>query len=174
MQSGKAMERKYFFIGSSLFWYLSMEIFFLDCRNYSVEAVNLLYQTHALPPRLVAQLKWGRYINTHGRQGHNIPADLHLEHLNRRLKGILHNLGPNKSTSTIQCAAKTVGVVSKVCLQLTSVSKDSDHHQRKPYTHDFNLILGVLQEREVFTKKLDRMHKSFTLTKGHLQGFDEK
>ena len=47
-----------------------------NCRNYSIEAVNLLYQTHALPPRLVAQPKWGRCINTHGRQGCNIPADL--------------------------------------------------------------------------------------------------
>lgn len=76
------------------------------CRNYAIEAVNLLYQTHTLSPRLVAQLKWGRFINTHGRQGCNIAGDLHLEHLNKRLKGILHNLGPNNNTDTIQRAAK--------------------------------------------------------------------
>ena len=37
-----------------------------ECCNYSIEAVNLLYQTHASSPRLTAQLKWGRFINTHG------------------------------------------------------------------------------------------------------------
>ena len=96
--------------------------------------------------------------------------------MNKRLKGILRNLGPNNSTNTIQHAAKTIGVVSKVCQQFEreiSASRDSDHHKCKPYTHDFNLILGVLQEREVFLNKPTRMHKSFTLTQGHMQGFNE-
>lgn len=146
------------------------------CRNYAIEAVNLLYQTHTLSPRLVAQLKWGRFINTHGRQGCNIAGDLHLEHLNKRLKGILRNLGPNNNTDTIQRAAKTVGVVSKVCQQFereTGAVKDSDHHKRKPYQKDFNLILGILEEKDVFSNKPTRVHKNFTLTQGHLQGLDD-
>jgi len=102
----------------------------------------------------------------------NIPCDLHLEHLNRRLKGSLHNLGPNNNNDIIQHAAKTVGIVSKVCRQFereTGSIKDSDHHNRKPYTQDFNLIL---EEKNVFSNKPDRMHKNFTLTQGHMQGFD--
>jgi len=51
------------------------------CHNYSVEAINLLYQARTLPPRIVAQLKWERFTNTHGRPGCNIPGDLHLKHL---------------------------------------------------------------------------------------------
>jgi len=34
-----------------------------------------------------------------------------MEHLNRRLKGILKNLGPNNSFATIQQAANSIGVV---------------------------------------------------------------
>ena len=146
------------------------------CRNYPIEVVNLLYQAHTLPPRLSAQLKWGRFINTHGRPGCNIPADLHMEHLNRKLKGILRNLGPNNSSNTIQRAAKTVGVVSKVCLQFekeVNTSKDSDNHQRKPDKNDFNLILETLQEREVFTNKPVRIHNTFKFTHGHIQAFCE-
>ncbi|XP_065912891.1 uncharacterized protein [Dysidea avara] len=146
------------------------------CRNYSIEAVKLLYQTHTLSPRLAAQLKWGRFINTHGRQGCNISGDLYLEHLNNRLKGTLCNLGPNNKTDTIQRAAKTVGVVSKVCQQFekeTCTVKDSDNHKRKPYTQDFNLILAILEEKDVFSNKPNRAHKSFALTQGHMQGFND-
>ena len=88
-----------------------------ECRNYSIEAVNLLYQTHTLSPRITVPLKWGRFVNTHGQQRCNIPCDLHLEHLNRRLKGILCNLGSNNINDTIRREAKTVIIVSKVCRQ---------------------------------------------------------
>jgi len=45
------------------------------CKNYSGEAVNLFSRLHILSPRLVAQLKWGRFtINTKGRAGCNISA----------------------------------------------------------------------------------------------------
>ena len=34
-----------------------------------------------------------RFVNTQGRRGCNVPCDLHIEHLNRRLKGIIKNMG---------------------------------------------------------------------------------
>jgi len=55
-------------------------------KNYSIEALNLLVQEHyILTERQKLQLKWGRFVNIHGRQGCNVPCDLHMEHLNRRL-----------------------------------------------------------------------------------------
>ena len=43
-------------------------------KNYSIEAFNLLAQMIKLSPRKVAELKWNRTINTHGRIGHNMHA----------------------------------------------------------------------------------------------------
>lgn len=147
------------------------------CKNYSGEAVNLLSQLHVLSPRLVAQVKWGRFVNTKGRAGCNISSDLHMEHLNRRLKGILRNLGPNNSFGTIQRAANTIGIVSGVCRQFAKevdIDKESDHHKRKPNERDFSIILKTLEEKDVFVKLNHRSHSSFKLLNGHLEKVDKK
>ena len=54
--------------------------------NYAKEALMLLAQTHFLSKRKVMELKWSHTVNTTGRDGCNIPCDLHMEHLNRKLK----------------------------------------------------------------------------------------
>ena len=66
-------------------------------RNYANESLNLLCQYHFdLPPQMAQQLIWSRFVNTAGVRGRNIPADQHLEHLNRILKGTVEGLGSNK------------------------------------------------------------------------------
>ena len=64
--------------------------------NYSKEAAILLSQFyHLLSERKAEELLYSRFVNTQGRLGCNIPCDLHLEHLNRRLKTVLQNLRSN-------------------------------------------------------------------------------
>ena len=63
--------------------------------NYAKEGFLLLAQSLLLSCRKTAELKWCRTINTHGCPSKNIPVDLHMEHLNRRLKGMMWNLGLN-------------------------------------------------------------------------------
>ena len=46
-------------------------------RNYAVEAANLLMDEQLYPKRLRSQLQWSRFVNVKGRQGCNIPLDLH-------------------------------------------------------------------------------------------------
>ena len=66
--------------------------------NYSFEVLNMLFQqSYTLSPRLSAELLWSRFINVHGHPGRNIPADLHMEHLNRLVKEAIRNLGANKT-----------------------------------------------------------------------------
>ena len=50
-------------------------------RGVGVKSLNILYPRGAL------------CVNTHGFPGANIPCDLHMEHINSRLKIMLHNLG---------------------------------------------------------------------------------
>ena len=48
--------------------------------NYTLEALTLLsHYYYLLPPRYAEQLKWSRFINTQGKQGANIPLDLHMQ-----------------------------------------------------------------------------------------------
>ena len=48
------------------------------------------------------QLMWSRFINTHGRPGGNIPADLHMEHINRACKTVMKNLGSNLTEKSLE------------------------------------------------------------------------
>ena len=54
--------------------------------KYALEALRIQFQLKILPPHLVHNLTWGRFINTHGGDGHNIPCDLHNEHANKLFK----------------------------------------------------------------------------------------
>ena len=83
-------------------WKFLLLIFFSSKRkNYTKEAVILLLQLQTMSPRQAAQLQWARFINTQGRQGTNKPADLHLEHLNRRLKIVMRNIKGNIKVSIL-------------------------------------------------------------------------
>ena len=61
------------------------------------------------PEREKAQLMWSCTANTRGVQGCNMPCDLLMEHLNRRLKNTVGNMG------SPQKAAKSLGAVQYVC-----------------------------------------------------------
>ena len=78
------------------YWKFLLAIFRAEKHyNYANEGFNLLAQTVLLSPRQVSEIIWSRTVNTAGMKGKNIPVDLHMEHLNRRLKIMLRNLGSN-------------------------------------------------------------------------------
>jgi L1 cell adhesion molecule like protein len=57
--------------------------------KYALESLNLLFQANLfLPPRLRQQLLYSRFVNTRGIPGANILIDLHVEHVNRVIKGM--------------------------------------------------------------------------------------
>ena len=77
--------------------------------NYAKEAVHFLLQYEYLfSERQKAQLLWSRCVNTKGYRGANIPCDLHMEHLNRRLKTVLRGLGANISPKAVVKAGKAL------------------------------------------------------------------
>ena len=63
--------------------------------KYSLESLRLQLQLAVLPPHLVQQLTWGRFVNTHGGLGKNIPCDLHNEHFNKLFKEAIAHMGAN-------------------------------------------------------------------------------
>ena len=60
------------------------------------------------------QLMWSRFINTHGRPGGNIPADLHMEHINRACKTVMKNLGSNLTEKSLEWVDVLVHAVVNV------------------------------------------------------------
>ncbi len=55
-------------------WKVFLMNFYADRRTkYAFEALRLQFQLASLPPHLVSQISWDRFINTHGGNGHNIP-----------------------------------------------------------------------------------------------------
>ena len=75
--------------------------------------MNLQHQ-YLFSERKAAQLVWDRFVNTQGRPGCNVPADLHMEHLNKRFKAVLRNLGANIQPHAIVRASKAIGVVHSI------------------------------------------------------------
>ena len=87
-------------------------------KNYAIESLNLLLQhNYLLSPREVEELIWGRFINTHGQTGRNIPNDLHCEHLNRLCKTCIANLQANK-TPDVMCRVARALVLFTLCWKI--------------------------------------------------------
>ena len=139
-----------------------------SCHNYGKEAVNLLLQyNYTFSERQKEQLLWSRCINTRGYPGANIPCDLHMEHLNRRLKSAIHNMGANVKPKSIQKAGKALACLQHICHifeHQTATSIHSDHHPVPKFGKDLQMILKLLEEENVFTPTLTRRHASFSFT----------
>ncbi len=149
-----------------LYWKFLLIVFKAANRpNYGKEAVTLLLQhQHIFSERKRMQLTWSRFVNTKGRTGCNIPCDLHMEHLNRRIKTILRNLGSNINPTSIARAGKSLGPVHRVCevfAQETTQTNSTDYHPYPAFGKDLREILKVLEEENVFVPQRLRWHPTF-------------
>ena len=147
-------------------WRYLLPIFLGSGRtNYSCEVLNMLFQhSYSLPPRLSAELLWSRFINVHGRPGKNIPADLHMEHLNRIAKEAIKNLGANKTEKAIARVGRALGTIAPVLRQFdeeNAVTAPSGAHQRASTEKDRNAIVGELVHSKIFDTVPGRKHSTF-------------
>jgi len=148
-----------------MYWKILLPIFQQQGHyNYAKEAFILLAQNMFLSERKATELKWSRTVNTTGRVGCNIPCDLHMEHLNRRLKYLIGNLGPNANPKAIERAAKSLGVVHQVCRQF---EEQAGATINKPYASypsfqkDFNKIVELLDKEQMFCVRNGRSLKTY-------------
>lgn len=140
-------------------------------KNYALEALTMLTQYFViLPPNLAEQLKWSRFVNVHGFPGHNISADLHMEHMNRTVKTIIDGLGSNKTDAAIVRAGKSVGPVSDILTKFddeAGVAPISGKHADKSELNDLHQIVNQLMEVKVFDAGLHD-YKSYLNLKANL------
>lgn len=143
------------------------------CFNYCKETILLLTQYHCLfSDRQKAQLKWSRCVNTKGHKGGNIPCDLHLEHLNCCLKGLIRGLHANVLPNAIRRASRSVVLVQKVCeiaLDKTEVTKESGRHTRPAFNQECEAMVKVLDQQEVFMIRNARCPRTLKVLYSNLQ-----
>lgn len=161
-----------------LWKYLMLEFRVTGHRNYAKEAELVLMSFHSTSSeRVAAQMMTSRFVNTKGRVGCNIPCDLHLEHLNRRLKGIIARMESNIKPGSLMRAAKAIGVVEDICKTFSTEMKraeDSDKHKKPSYMKDFNLIRGVLEDNNVFNNIPKRRRLNFSFVNCLLEAIEDE
>ena len=142
------------------------------CHNYCKEVINLLLQYNFLfTERQAQQLKWCRVVNMQGKPGKNVPCDLHIEHLNRRLKDMIRNIHSKNPENAIDRIAKSIGTINQVCEileQENQALKISGRHTRPAFTKELNLMVGELEDQQVF-KSLNRKPPCYRHIKNTLQ-----
>ena len=152
-------------------WKFLMLIFkAVQRKNYSCEAFALLAQLNfILSPRLSQQLKWSRFINTRGGKGHNIPCDLHMEHLNRVLKDGIKGLGANKTEKAITRLGKCISSFDQILSNFDEsleVHHSTDFHTVASLEKDITLVVNELTNRvQPFSFSKGRSHKSIRVKK---------
>ena len=132
--------------------------------NYAKEGFLMLSQSVLLSPRKATEMKWSRTVNTHGRVGNNIPVDLHMEHLNRRLKGMMRGLGSNITPQCVERASKALGIVEEVCTNFeksSNINPTKDYHSVPSFERDLQRLKEQLVAEEVFIIKEGRHHQRF-------------
>ena len=152
-----------------------------DRRNYAIEVLNMLCQYEfELPPQQAQELIWSRFISTHASPGHNIPEDLHQEHLNRVIKDAIRDLGANKTEVAIVRAGKALGTLDPVLWKFdaeNNVKKPSGAHKPPSAAKDTQVIIEQLLKTDIFTEKVlpnARLHASFPIPKDFLHSLDNK
>ena len=148
--------------------------------NYAKEGTLLLMQfKYHLSERQREQLLWSRCINTRGYAGCNVPCDLHLEFLNKRLKGAVRGMGGNVTPKAIVKAAESIRVTQEVCSAFEEATVQtkpvSNKHSYPAVNKDVNEMVRVLEEHDVFTPLRKREHSAFSKIKcGVLQKHSRK
>ena len=149
-----------------VYWKFLLIIFKASQRkNYAKEAVNLILSKQFLySERMAGQLMWSRTINTRERVGCNVPCDLHMEHLNRKLKSILSSMGLFSPANVVK-AGKCVYAVHRICQEFeeatTKKSAASGKHSRPKFAKDFRVVLKEITDIQVFTPLSSRSHPTF-------------
>lgn len=160
-------------------WRYLLPIFLGSHRtNYSCEVLNMLFQhSYELSPRLSSQLLWSRFINVHGYPGKNIPADLHMEHLNRLVKDAVKGLGANKTESAISRVGRAIGTIAPVLSKFDKenllVTPTGIHHTAS-FETDVKVIVHELCNKNVFGSVSGRRHPSFSTPRNVLHAMSKE
>ena len=135
------------------------------CHKYCLEALRLQFQVSVvLSPNLAHQVMWHRFVNVKGGEGRNIPCDLFNEHVNKQLKVIIANMGPNLTEAALQRAARSVSTLHAICErfdQTTALPHRSTAHSTRSDMEDVKMVTDAVLESNLLKQTAGRYHPSF-------------
>ena len=133
--------------------------------KYSLAAFKLQLQTKAtLSPNATHQVTWHRFVNSKGGIGKNIQCDLYNEHVNRLVKYIIQNQGPNLTEASLQRAARSVSTLHRICQTFdkqSGVPHGTVAHSNRPDRVDVLKVVGTVMHHELLKPNPGRKHTSF-------------
>lgn len=132
--------------------------------KYALQALRLQMQLVTLSPNLAHQVTWNRFVNIRGGLGRNIPCDLHNEHVNKLLKHIIVNMGPNLTETALQRAARSVTALNAISENFdaqSGVPHRTSAHSTKPDIKDVEKVMAVVRKHKLLTRLDHREHRSF-------------
>ena len=146
-----------------LYWKLLLHLCFNNKVTITMQKKHSCFW-HRLCTCLNVRPKWNRTVNTSGRTGCNIPCDLHMEHLNGTLKSMLRNMGSNTKDSSVDRAAKSLGVVSQICKTFEAengIAVAKPFSSYPSFTKDLEKMTAVLIDEKVFSKQVGHRIKMY-------------
>ena len=117
-----------------------------------------------LSPQQMDQLLYNRFINVNGIPGHNISADLEMEHLNREVKNGIVVLGSGKTEQAIIRLGKAIGTIAPILQQFDKINCVADHHSQHKAANmkkDLNIVIEHIKKCNIFITKIGRRYPSF-------------
>ena len=94
-----------------------------------------------------------------------------MEHLNRRLKGMIHNVHSKNPENAIDRIAKSIGTVDHICRVIeeeNKAQKISGNHTRPTFAKELDIMITELEDQQVFTD-LNRKPSSLQYIQNVLQ-----
>ena len=155
---------------------------FASVSGYNSYAIEMLISTLQnqvlLSPAEAHQCKWAALANWKGGKNKNIEIDLLQENRNSDLKGMIRQMGANKTNKAIQRVSKAAGGVRKIIDVFeaqTSIKPKSSAHSHRSATEDEKKMLADLQKLKPFANSPGRYHQTFEgISSDPLENFDEK
>lgn len=147
-------------------WRLFLPHFRASGRTkYCLEALRLQLQVNVvLSPNLAHQVRWNRFVNTKGGLGMNIPCDLFNEHVNKQIKIIIQNMGPNLTEASLQRAVRCIAPLQDIAKQFdkeSGVPITTSAHSTKSNVTDICKVVTVVLQQKMITTVSARAHKCF-------------
>ncbi|KAL5517605.1 hypothetical protein EMCRGX_G003187 [Ephydatia muelleri] len=106
----------------------------------------------AEPLALDLRTNWGKFVNTHGGKGCNLPCDLHNEHVNRLYKQLVANVGANFTESASTRAARAVSSLERLALgfeRQTGIHPKTTAQSRKSDVKDVQIVVEVVLKARI-------------------------
>lgn len=133
--------------------------------KYALQALRLQMQVNVtLSPNLAHQVMWNRFVNVRGGIGRNIPCDLYNEHVNKLLKHIIRNMGPNLTEKALQRAARSVTMLDTIAASFdvqSGVPHRTSAHSTKSDIQDVKKVMMTVMKHKLLTQVGYREHRTF-------------